>query len=210
MNILFLCTGNICRSPVAEVLLRQRLADLGVPARVRSAGLLRAGQPASEIGQDLLRGRGFDLSNHRSRTVTREILLGADLVLAMAREHVREAVVAAPEAWPHTFTLKELVRRGEELGPRREGEPFAAWLERLGAGRATSDLMGTSPGDDIADPLAKPRSAYEALIAELEDLLDRFVLLGWGHEQTAPAGPSPAAADEGRRTGAPAPAAAPA
>ena len=111
INVLFLCTGNICRSPVAEVLLRRRLADLGVPARVRSAGLLRAGIPADAIGQELVAGRGLDLSAHRSRTVSREILLGADLVIGLARQHVREAVVTAPEAWPRTFTLKELVRR---------------------------------------------------------------------------------------------------
>ncbi|MGI9023682.1 MAG: low molecular weight protein-tyrosine-phosphatase [Acidimicrobiales bacterium] len=142
MNVLLLCTGNICRSPVAEVLLRQRLADLGVAARVRSAGLLQAGIPADPFGQEAMATRGLDLSGHRSRTVSREILLGADLVLGFARQHVREAVVTAPEAWARTFTLKELVRRGENVGAREAGEEFQAWLTRLSVDRTTADMGG--------------------------------------------------------------------
>ncbi|MDQ4134389.1 MAG: hypothetical protein M3179_14580, partial [Actinomycetota bacterium] len=193
INILLLCTGNICRSPVAEALLRQRLVDLGVDARVRSAGLLRAGQPASEYGQEILQARGLDLSQHRSRTVTREILRGAHLVVTMAREHVREAVVAAPEAWNRTFTLKELVRRAEQVGPRSPDESFDTWLARVGAGRTPADLMGSSTADDITDPLGMPRSAYEQMVTELDDLLDRLVLLAWGHATVAEAEAAPAA-----------------
>ena len=167
-------------------MLRRRLAESGIQARVRSVGLLRAGNPASEIGVELLAARGIDISSHRSRTVTREILLGADLVVAMAREHVREAAVAAPEVWDRTFTLKELVRRGEQVGARRPGQSFDSWLERLSSHRAAPDLMGTSVEDDIHDPLGKPRAAYEQLVAELDDLLDRFLALGWGQAEAAP------------------------
>ena len=164
---------------MAEVLLRQRLSDLGVDARVASAGLLQAGNPASAYGVDLLRGRGLDLTAHRSRAMSRDILSQADLVVGMAREHVREAVVLDPSLWPRTFTLKELVRRGEAVGPRRSGESLDDWLARVGQGRRVADLTGSSPADDVADPIGGPRSAYERLATELDDLLDRLVAVAF-------------------------------
>jgi len=160
---------------MAEYLLRQRLGDLGVDARVTSAGVLRAGQPASAHGIDLLRARGLDMTAHRSTQLSRDVLSSAELIVGMAREHVREAAVLAPALWPRTFTLKELVRRGEAVGPRRTDEPLADWLVRVGQGRKIADLSGSSPTDDIADPIGGPRAAYERLAAELDDLLDRFV-----------------------------------
>lgn len=160
---------------MAEALLRHRLHGLGIEAQVASAGLLRAGQPASEHGVDILRARGLDLTTHRSQPMTRELLSSADLVLAMEREHVREAVVLNPALWPRTFTLKELVRRGEAAGPRRADVPLEAWLASVGQGRRVSELTGSSPADDVEDPYGGPRSAYERLLVELDNLLDRLV-----------------------------------
>ncbi len=160
---------------MAEALLRHRLADLGVDATVASAGLLRPGQPASDHGVDIMQARGIDMTPHRSRAISRELLGSADLIVAMAREHVREAVVLDASLWPKTFTLKELVRRGEAAGPRQAGESVADWLARVGYGRRSADLMGGSPVDDVADPYGGPRSAYDRLVVELDDLLDRLV-----------------------------------
>src|SRR6476646_1415768 len=87
IDVLFLCTGNICRSPMAEALLRHRLGDQGVDAHVHSAGLRIVGEPASAHGVDVMADRGLDLTAHRSRTMNRELLEDADLVLGMAREH---------------------------------------------------------------------------------------------------------------------------
>jgi protein-tyrosine phosphatase len=164
---------------MAEALLRSRFADLGVDVRVSSAGVLRDGDPASAHGVDILRARGLDMTSHRSRAITPVLLSSADLILGMAREHVREAVVMAPALWPRTFTLKELVRRGEASGPRGAGEPFGDWLARVGHGRRVADLSGSSPADDIVDPIGGPRSAYEELAAELDDLLDRLVAVAF-------------------------------
>ena len=164
---------------MAEVLLRQRLGHLGIDARVASAGLLQAGNPASAHGIDILHGRGLDMSTHRSRTMSREILSEADLILGMAREHVREAVVLDPSLWPRTYTLKELVRRGEATGPRSRGETLQDWLARVNQGRRVADLTGSSPVDDIADPIGGPRSAYERLAQELDDLVDRLVAVAF-------------------------------
>jgi protein-tyrosine phosphatase len=162
---------------MAEVLLRHRLGELGVDARVASAGLLRPGQPASDHGVDIIRARGLDLSAHRSQAMTRELLRSSDLILAMAREHVREAVVLDPSLWPRTFTLKELIRRGELAGSRRAGEPLTEWLARVGQGRRVADLTGASPDDDVADPYGGPRVAYERMVTEMDGLIDRLVAL---------------------------------
>jgi protein-tyrosine phosphatase len=184
--VLFLCTGNICRSPAAEALLRHRLERLGVDASVRSAGLLHTGQPASTYGVDVLSERGIDLSTHRSRSMTADLLREADLIIAMAREHVREAVVLAPEVWPRTFTLKELVRRGGDIGPRRADESLEQWLARAHAGRIPHRLMGSSGDDDVADPIGQARGAYERMVADLDGLVERLAWLVWGEADARP------------------------
>jgi protein-tyrosine phosphatase len=167
---------------MAEVLLRERLGSLGLDARVASAGLLHPGQPASAHGVDIMRGRGLDMSTHRSRAISRDMLTAADLILGMAREHVREAVVRDPGLWPRTFTLKELVRRGEAAGRREPGEALDVWLKRVaaaGEGRRISDLTGSSPIDDVEDPIGGPRSAYERMAVELDGLIDRLVVVAF-------------------------------
>ena len=162
--------------------MRQRLAAAGVAARVRSVGLLEGGNPASASGVEILAGRGLDISGHRSTTMSAAILGDADLLLGMARQHVREAVVLAPDVWPRTFTLKELVRRGTAIGPRKDGETLEAWLSRAHMGRTPGELMGDSPDDDVADPIGQPRAAYERMVDELDDLVERLVALAWAPE----------------------------
>ena len=154
---------------------------------VGSAGLRFVGEPASANGVDVLAARGLDLSTHRSRIVDRDLLEGTDLALAMSREHLREAVLALPDMWPRAFTLKELVRRGEMIGPRAPGESIEAWLARAHSGRNRADLLGSSSEDDVEDPIGLPRSAYEKTADELGDLVDRLVDLLWpaAAEETA-------------------------
>jgi protein-tyrosine-phosphatase len=105
---------------------------------------------------------------------------GTDLLLGMARSHVREAVaLAGPAVLGRAFTLKEIVRRGEERGGRAPGEPLEAWLARLAAGRRVNDLLGDSDADDVADPIGGPRRSYERTAVELDDLTARLAgLLG--------------------------------
>lgn len=162
---------------MAEGLLRDRLGRRGVPATVASAGLLDAGAPASAHGVDVMRERGIDIAGHRSRTMSPDLLVDAELVLGMARRHVREAVVLSPDIWPRTFTLKELVRRGEERGPRAPGQDLAEWLAKVHAGRTHTEILGDSEADDIADPIGLARAAYVRTAAEIEDLVDRLVAL---------------------------------
>jgi len=164
---------------MAEAFLRHRLEGRRVDVHVGSAGLRLVGEPASANGVDVLAERGLDLSAHRSRILDRQLLEGTDLALAMSREHLREAVLALPDIWPRAFTLKELVRRGELIGPRAPGESIDGFLARAHAGRNRTDLLGASPDDDVDDPIGLSRSDYEKTADELSDLVDRLVGLLW-------------------------------
>jgi len=163
---------------MAEALLRRKLADAGVDALVHSAGLRFDGEPASANGVEVLAEWGLDISEHRSRMVTRDLIEHADLVIAMAREHVREAVLLCPDAWPRIFTLKELARRGGDVGTRFD-EPLSAWLNRLHAGRTHAELLGESPIDDVADPIGSGRDSYERTATEIAELLDHVIELAF-------------------------------
>jgi protein-tyrosine phosphatase len=160
---------------MAEGLLRRLFARAGVGAEVGSAGLLPGGAPATSDAVATMAARGVDISEHVSRTLDDDLVASTRLVVGMARLHVREACVLYRAPIERTFTLKELVRRGEQAGGRRADESVAAWLNRVGAGRRTSDLVADDPVDDIADPVGRPRSEYEDTADELDDLLTRFV-----------------------------------
>jgi protein-tyrosine phosphatase len=164
---------------MAEALLRSALSERRVEATVSSAGLFRGGVPASPGSVKAMARRGLDLDEHRSRTVTTDLLAGADLVVGMARLHVREAVVAVPEVWPRAFTLKELVRRGAATGPRPAQQPVGDWLARLHEGRRRADLIGDHPDDDVADPVGGPDQLYLETATELEGLVGRLVDLAF-------------------------------
>jgi protein-tyrosine phosphatase len=162
---------------MAEGLLRRSLARAGVVAMVHSAGLLPGGVGATPDAVATMADRDSDISRHVSRTIDDEMVRDADLIVGMARLHVREACATHRAPLNRTFTLKELVRRGEEIAPRAEGEPIAAWLARAGAGRRPGDLLGAADADDVADPVGRPRAVYEATADELEDLIDRLATL---------------------------------
>lgn len=170
---------------MAGALLARRLNSPRTPVMVHSAGilpgdLLPEGQPPSPEVISALGAYDLDLSGHRSRRVTPGDLAQADLVLGMSREHVRHAVVTAPDTWPRAFTLKELVRRGEQAGSRAPGEPLADWLAKVHEGRERGALLGDSPVDDVADPMGGPPRAYADTAALLDGLMGRLAGLCWG------------------------------
>ena len=150
-----------------------------MPATVSSTGISFTGRPASTNAVEVLRRRGIDIAPHRSRELVADQLMHADLVICMERSHVREAVVMKPGKFPRIFSLKEIVRRGEQIGPRMVGEDVERWLDRAGLGRRPQDHLGSSPDDDVADPIGMPLDAYERTASELADLIDRLVDLMW-------------------------------
>jgi protein-tyrosine phosphatase len=161
---------------MAEGLLRTRLAEQGIDAEVASAGLYESGHPATDHAVAVVAARGGDIAAHRSRNLDApEVgLADADLVLAMERRHLQEALIRAPDLRSRAFTLVDFVRRAEAAPPRRPDQDLRAYASALAAGRSTADVLGV--GDDgVADPVGLDRERYEATAALLDDLLRRAV-----------------------------------
>src|SRR5712692_6463324 len=91
-KVLLVCVGNVCRSPMAAVLLRQRLSRRVSAPAVESAGVAAlVGEPADPMAVSLMNERGLDLSTHRARQLTPEMARKFDLILVM-EEHQQQAV----------------------------------------------------------------------------------------------------------------------
>lgn len=128
------CVGNVCRSPMAEALMAGRARAAGRAVRVSSAGLAAlVGEPAQPLAVELLRERGIDLSAHRARQLTPDILAGFELVLVMEEEHRREVGRMVPAARGRVRRLGEFGGfdvPDPYLGPRAAYEEALALIDR--------------------------------------------------------------------------------
>ena len=134
-RILFVCTGNICRSPTAEGVLRDLARKVGIDIHVESAGTgdWHVGQPPDERAQLCAKGRGYDLSAQRARQVRRQDFEDFDLIVAMDRGHLRVLQEQCPPQ--HRGKLRMLVKGRDVPDPYYGGpEGFERVLDLVEAG----------------------------------------------------------------------------
>ena len=152
-HVLFVCTGNLCRSPLAEGILKKKLAERRINSvEVSSAGThALVGEPAAALAVKVAEDRGVDLSRHVSRQLTKEMLKKADIVLAMERRHLDEANAIF----------------------NNEGRAKYHLLSDFG--------LPHLRGHDINDPYGAPREyfmrTYESIEKCVEGLLDELICM---------------------------------
>lgn len=145
--VTMVCSGNTCRSPMAEGILKKALADRNVEGiDVLSAGTLGlVGAPATTLAVEVARSHDVDISAHVSRAFVPEIARKSDLILALSREHFDQALQlgAAPE---NVYMLKTFPRR-------------------------TKDFRSAS----ISDPIGGDRAEYESVFLQIDDAIQPAV-----------------------------------
>jgi len=150
-SILFVCTGNSCRSVMAEALMKKYLKALGKKdIIVRSTGI-RAfdGYPPTDETIEVMNEEGIDVSGFKSSALTEDAIKNADLILAMGTIHKNDVIRRVPEASSKTFLLKEY-------------------------GRTDS---GWSKDPDVPDPIGQPLSEYKKYLAVIKREIERVARL---------------------------------
>ena len=117
-NVMFVCTGNTCRSPMAEAALRKLILDSGVDdIEVYSSGAgAFGGYPASDFAAESVKLWDIDLGAHRSQALTQLLVDESDLILTLAPTHYNSVLGLSPEAFDRTYLLKSFPESGDEGG----------------------------------------------------------------------------------------------
>lgn len=188
-TVLFVCTGNIARSPFMELTLRNRLATTSAAQfRIASAGTfaVAGGRIHPNVAAELSR-RGIDSTTFAATQLTAQQVLDAGLILTASREHRRHVARLAPQRRNVTFTLRQFIRL-VQLDPVGEVRlaapgPLSALAQLAARNRGLSG--GAEEADDIADPLGGSRRNYAATFDAIDPGVEVLAQLIVGANQNA-------------------------
>lgn len=196
MNILFVCTGNTCRSPMAEHLIKHKTSEI----KTKSAGIFAAyGQQANDHARAVMDERGMDM-DHRSQPVDNDLLDWADLVLTMTIQHKQSLIMQFPHYQEKYYTLKEyltnddnkvrsdlqkayaqyeekrtqFIRENEHLYDNNRldemvVEKFQSYIDKI------QQLESSIFTGDISDPFGGDISVYRETLAELDKYTSQLI-----------------------------------
>lgn len=178
-TVLIVCTGNICRSPMAERLLITRLGA-GSPVTVVSAGTMAlVGHPLDASCAIVLSEYGADPDEHFGRRLTPALIAAADVILTAQLLHRSFVLQSAPLAFRHTFTLREFVRLSAGLGEVDvERSTVQALRDRVAQVAAQRGITGsaTSAEDEIADPFGASLEVMRSCAAQIAEAVDALIV----------------------------------
>lgn len=165
-RILTVCTGNICRSPMAEVVLQDRADRMGADIVVGSAAVTsyEVGNPIDPRARTVLRRAGYSVPNHAARRITAEDIVDQDLILAMTAQHAAD------------------IRRVAKSVPEQERAEIRLWTDFCAEG-------GPAPGADVPDPWYGDIQDFVETLDTLESAADNIVAYARGAEVEEGGGP---------------------
>lgn len=179
MHVCFVCTGNICRSPIAERLFRARVNGAAQVAAASAGVAGLVGHPMDALSALALRELGGDPDGHVGRELTEQLIGEADLILTAGTAHRSAIVRLDPPVFRWTFTLREFGRLGAGLDPlpnTATPDLLRVRVAHVASRRGTAEPVAPD-ADDIADPFGAPVDVARRCAQQVARAVDAAIAL---------------------------------